>query len=365
MKYFALGGTLLLLMTCVDPVTPAFNIRDGFLLIEGQVIDQPGLSEVRVSQSELLFGNYTLVPIQGATVSSIDSQGEEVNWTLIPTTNRYQPPANFVGQTGETYYIRVVTPDGQIVESTPERMPNAVPIQNAEVRFEQEAYFSDGRNRFIPAFRLLVDFEDPANEQNYYQWKFRSWEFLDVCARCERSVWREGECISTPDSRFVPRYDYLCDAPCWTTSRSSQINILSDEFSQGQRIENIEAGRVDFDWPGGLLLEVQQLSTTKAQFEYNQVLENLAEGSGGLNATLPAALIGNLQEVSDSGINALGFVGAASVAVERIYFDRDTVDGQPLPFDASIRLEPLLPSPPVAPCEGINRSRIRPVGWPE
>jgi hypothetical protein len=52
------------------------------------------------------------------------------------------------------------------------------------------------------------------------------------------------------------------------------------------------------------------------------------------------------------------------VNVERIYIDRDTVNGTPLSSNASIILEPADPSPPRAPCVGGVRTTERPAGWP-
>ena len=369
MKYsrlFYLLLTFVLFQRCVDPIEPSYDFETDFILVEGLILDQPGLSEVRITRSEIFLDNYTLVPIEGLRVVSVDEDGNEEEWTRIENTSKYRPAEDFAAETGRAYYLRITTPEGRTIESSPEIMPDPVPIQSAELRFEQEAYFNDNLNRFIPAFRLLVDLQDPPDERNYFQWQFRSFSSLEICASCRRSVYRNGECIETPESRFVNRYDYQCDVACWVETKSSSLNILSDEFSQGRLIENIETGRIDFQQRGGLLTEVQQYSTTKAQFDYNSILKNLSDNSGGLNSTLPANLIGNLKDVNNSDIDVLGFVGSAAVVTNRIYIDRDTTSGAPLPNPNGVPIyEPLIPAPPRAPCEGGSRSRIRPVGWPE
>lgn len=353
--------------SCVEAVEPLYELRPGFLLIEGQIADQAGSSVVRIKKSELLFGNYNLVPVTDlASVRSVDETGSEVNWMANPEeAGSFQPPADFSARIGSTYFLRIITAEGQVIESLPEPTPRSVPIAAARFKFEQEAYFNSNLNRFVPAFRLLVDVEDPADERNYYQWKYSTYEFLAVCARCERSVWRNGSCLGGDQYRFIGRYDYLCDAACWAQSKGSGIQILSDALSQGQRISNIEAGRIDFDWFGGLLADLQQINTSKGLFDYNTVLKNLSEGSGGLNAPLPAALIGNLRDVTNSDVQVLGYVGVVALNNSRIYINRDTVQGMPLPYDATTLLEPLLPFPPLAPCVGPGRSLTRPVGWPE
>lgn len=362
-RYFAIFCLCLCLFSCVDAVTPKYQFDTGFLLIEGRITDTPGYSEARVSRNEIRFGIYTLTPVEGSTVSCIDEDGVEINWELQGTNNTYQAPSDWVAIPGKAYFLRVVTPQGEVVESEPEVLPTAVPMANVRVAFEQEAYFSTDRSRFIPAFRLLIDFQDPAGETNFYQYRYTAFEDIVVCASCERSRWRNGECIAGPDTRFVRRWDYLCDARCWTFSTGAGINILSDAFSDGQLVTGFEAGRFDYSRQGGLLFDVQQYNISRAAFEYNSVLEGLVDGAGGLNAPLPAALVGNLKDVSAVGTNVLGFIGVAAVSTERIFIERDTFGGTPFPGQMSIIPEPVTPSPPRAPCEGMNRTRERPVGW--
>jgi len=362
-RAFLLLTAGLLLTTCTDPVVPVYQFETGFLLLEGRITDTPGYSEVRLSRSEFLFDNYTLSPEMGATVSSVSNDGEEVRWEQVGGTSAFRAPEGWAAESNKSYSLRVLTSQGEVIESEAERTPTNVSIQNARVTFDQESYFSTGRDRFIPAFTLLVDVDDPAGEDNFYQYRYTTFEMIDVCASCERARWRDGVCIAGPDTRFVSRWDYLCDAPCWVFSNSRDLNILSDEFSQGQRIENIPAGRFDYARPGGLLFDVQQYSTSAAAFAFNSTLKELSDGSGGLNAPLPAALVGNLTDVSENETPVLGFVGVSSVSAERVYINRESFGGTSLPFDSQIRLEPVMPSPPVAPCEGTSRTRNEPNGW--
>ncbi len=359
----ALLGLTLLFFYCTDPVEPVYQFETGFLLVEGRITDTEAYSEVKLSRNELLFGDYALVPISDATVSVVDNDGQEVAWVNIPGTGTYIPPSGWVAEAGKSYFLRAMTTQGEILESKPEPLPTVVPIVNAEIIFEQEAYFSVGRDRFVPAFTLEVDVNDPAGEENFYQYRYTTYQTIDICASCERARWRNGECIPGPDTRFVSRWDYLCDTDCWVFSNGTGINLLSDEFTDGQLISNIPAGRFDYDRPGGLLFDLQQYSISRAAYDYNQTLKDLAEGAGGLNAPLPAALVGNMNDVSTVGTPVLGFVGVSGVSQERVFINRDTVQGESLPYNYDYRPEPVNPEPPRAPCEGFNRTTNEPAGW--
>ncbi|MBB4078694.1 hypothetical protein GGR28_001307 [Lewinella aquimaris] len=365
---FPYGLTCLLLLfglsACTDPVVPTYRYETGFLLVDGRITDQPGYSQVAIRRNTVLFGQYTLGPVTGAVVSSLDDQGQRTEWVAVDSGGLYVPPNDFVAQPGRTYSLSIATPEGEVVESDPQQLPPAVPFLNPRYRFEQEGYFSTSRNRFVPTFTFLVDVEDPPGEENFYKYRYRTWESIAVCATCRRSRYRNGECIEGPGTNFVNRWDYLCDLPCWISTLGQGSSIMSDALSDGRRMTGVEAGRLDYERPGGLLFEIEQANISRDAYEFGQVVENLSENSGGLNAPLPAPLIGNLRDRSDQRTDVLGFVSVEAVTVDRVYFNRDTVDGTSLPYDGQIILEPVLPSPPAAPCTGGNRTPVRPFGWP-
>lgn len=349
---------------CTEPVEPVYQFETGFLLVDGQMADSPGFSEVSVKRNEIRFGDYVLRPLTDARVRSVDDQGQTTEWTLSGIEEgTFTPPAGWRARPGRSYSVEVTTADGRVIVSEPEAVPTAVPIRDAYVEFEQNAYFSEDLNRFVPAFFLRVDVRDPAGEPNFYRWRFSTFEEITVCAECVRSRWRNGECIPGPDTRFVARWDYLCDTRCWITRKGGNLNASSDEFSDGSLISGIEAGRVDYNRPGGLLFDLEQFCISPGAYEYLNVIRGLTEGAGGLNAPLPAALIGNLTEVGNEVNPVLGYVGAVSVDTARVMIQQDTFGGVSLPFDRSLRLEPVRPDPPRAPCTGPGRTSVRPEGW--
>ena len=364
-----IGFTLLVLVlsSCIDPVVPEFRFRDGFLLVDGEVTNEPDRSYVTISLTELIANRYELNPFAVQSVEVIADNGEVTIFTQVEDSKFYQPPPGFAGTPGRTYFIRIMTAEGQIIESSPETMVEAVPIDNLQMVFDQEAYFSNDRRRFIPSFRFLVDFQDPAGETNYYRYRYRTWEQEEVCLSCSfgQANAVTMSCVPTEASQSVRRYDYLCAEPCWERTISERVNVFSDEFINGNRVSGYEAARIDWDWQGFLLVIIEQQSITRENYQYNRVVSELSDGSGGLNSTLPAALDGNIDSETEGGFPVLGYFGVAATTTDRVFFDRDTVNGEPLPFDAAFNLD--VPPPPgvayLHPCEGVNRSNVRPEGW--
>ncbi|MGB3799463.1 MAG: DUF4249 domain-containing protein [Lewinella sp.] len=353
----------LLLQHCVDPVEPVYDFETGFLLIEGGIVAGGPESEIQIRRSVLSFGSYTLQPINDALVFSIEGDGTEVSWRGGQESGIYLPPDDFAASAGQEYRMRIQLSDGEIIESDPELIPVPVPFSNLNLSFDQEAYYSDSRQRFVPAFTLLLDIDDPAGTDNFYQFTHRTWSQLTICATCYNSVYRNGACVETPGSQRVDHYDYSCLEACWGITEGDAFQLVSDELNPGGQFRDVPAARIDFVGSGRILAEVRQYAVTRKAFAYFSVLEDLTEGSAGLNAPLPAPLYGNLRDISDQQSVVLGYISGRSVISARLAWNRDSVDGSPITLPPPPVYEPLSPAPPSAPCDGPNRTASEPVGW--
>ncbi|MEL7159652.1 MAG: DUF4249 family protein [Bacteroidota bacterium] len=372
---FALA-LLVVVYGCTDPVVPAFDDPESFYLVEGSIADRTGVSQAKVSRYERVNDRFLLLPQREMTVSSVAEDGTEVTWfhdTLAPGT--YFPPPDFTAVIGRAYFLRVLTPQGDLFESRPEVIPFPVPITELAVSFDQESYFRPSLQRFVPAFSYSLSFQDPVGTPNYYQASYRYWETTRICASCDFGRWRDGTCI--PDSRNTGTWDYECGEICYAIRYGDELNIISDEFGDGALIADLPVGRLDHNRnTGGLLFEAQLNSISKEAHTYLRVLTEISEDGGGLNATIPTALLGNVSAIVRDGISpplVLGFVNAVSTSAERLYLDRTEVDGRPLPSRISPVWEPPLVNcpppigcPPTPPCSpNIFRTPVQPEGWGE
>ncbi|MEM6770414.1 MAG: DUF4249 family protein, partial [Bacteroidota bacterium] len=223
----------------------------------------------------------------------------------------------------------------------------------------------EGLDRFIPRFEIFGNYQDPADRENFYAYDFRFFEEVIVCIQCERGLYRPelGGCIEAPN---IFRYDYLCDTEeCFKVTSGNKRIYRNDELTNGNALADIEFGAVNFDAFGGLLVEGILQSITEEAFDYGKVIEDLTTGNAGLNATIPAALNGNVRNLDPAGQTVLGFLGAASTSRLRTYLERTSQTGTPLPFDPVLRLEPAMGPfvPPRAPCEVDGRFAFVPEGW--
>ncbi|MBT8185939.1 MAG: hypothetical protein KJN76_13935, partial [Eudoraea sp.] len=59
----------LIIISCIDPVTPEFELKEGLVFVEGIASTAPGASFVNIDISAFEFGVYVINFVEGATVS--------------------------------------------------------------------------------------------------------------------------------------------------------------------------------------------------------------------------------------------------------------------------------------------------------
>ena len=359
-----------LLTACIEPTEPHYQLEEPFYLVEGKLVDSPGYSEVSIRHSRFRSVQLEFESVTDATVVAVEQTGAQVQWELADTiVGTYRPPADFAVRTGETWSLEVTLADGTQIVSDPEIVPPPVALTDFRILFDQESGYDDGRKLFIPAFRLLVNFQDPADQTNYYQWDYTYWEKIEVCASCYGGeVWRNGACLDvTGNSQFVQRYDYYCDADagCYRQTGGNEFRYSRDDLFDGQAVIDRDIGQIEFIAYGGLLVEARQYTITPEAYAYGKVISDLINGSTGLNATIPATLDGNVRSLDPAAPQVLGYVGAAGVSSLRRFIVRTDATGTPLPADRQVRPEPSVGTfnPPRAYCRGGGKSPVKPEGW--
>jgi hypothetical protein len=365
-----LAGLLVLsiLYGCIEPTKPEFQLENSFILAEGSILAGEGLGEIRIRTSNFRGVVLAFESVEGAEVLAVEADGTTVSWEQGFEPGRYVPPPGTIVSPGETWHFEIILPDGTSLISDQETIPEPVEVSNLTINFVQNSIFDAGLNRFIPRFELFLDFEDPADKENYYAYDYRFWEEITICASCVNGLWRAGECIPFDNPRFNNRFDYLCDTQeCFSISVENETRYGTDALINGSSLTGFPIGGIVFTAYGGMLVEGSVNSITREAYDYGKVIQDLVDGNAGLNPTIPAALDGNVRNMNPDGREILGFIGAASRASARSFFNRTTLTGSPLPFDNNIRIEPVDPPavPPRAPCNipGVRTSE-RPVGWP-
>lgn len=357
--------------SCIDPVKPEFEFKEGLVFVESIASTVTKASFVTINRSTLEFGVYAVNFVDGASVNFENTTtGEIIN--LTETRNSYIPPDDFVVRPSEQWKVNILLANGKKIESTPETVLQPVPISNIKVRYDPELVFRDNLGgKFIPGHEVSIDFEDPAGQENYYYWTYRTYENLDFCEKCFEGIWRDGACQPEDIPGRGPRYfDYACDIDCWRIRFPETVAIFDDRFSDGKVISGLPVGDLLLYTKENMVVEVQQFSLTPAAYDYFKVLKDVVDNNSGLNAPPPAALVGNLYNPDDSDDFVFGRFTAAATSTASLFINRKLIEEPPLDFRDPVVFEPQIasPYPPPAtvlvPCsENRTRTAVRPEKW--
>mgnify|MGYP003669841594 CR=1 FL=1 len=371
-QFFLFAFFLIPLVSCTDPVSPEFELKEGLVFVESFASTEPSSSFVSISESAYEFGVYGIRFLSGATVS-FENIGTGQTISLTENVNTYQPPEDFVVQPGESWKLNIQLANGKRIESSPETVLEPVPLKSLELRYDPELAFKDNLGgKFVPGHEISVNFDDPVDGQNYYYWSYRAFENLVFCEKCIEGVFRNGKCQSvTNNSRRKSYYDYVCDVDCWQIRFPESIAIFNDQFSNGKSMTGLPIGDVLLYNKENVLIEVQQFSLSSSAYDYYKILKDIVDDNSGLNAPPPAALIGNLTSLDDGDDFIFGRFTAAASSTATIFVDRSEIEESAIERKDPIVQEAYgdpLPDPITteAPCSQTKyRTAIRPNGWIE
>lgn len=357
--------------SCIDPVEPEFEFKEGLVFVESIASTATKASFVTIKKSTIEFGVYVVKFVGDASVNFENVKTGEIV-TLVQNRESYLPPDDFVVYPGEEWKLNIQLPDGNRIESLPESVLDVVPIDNIDVRYDAELTFSEANGgKFVPGHQVSIDFSDPAETENYYYWTYKSFENLDYCEKCVEAIWRNGECTPIEIAQFRARYfDYACDVDCWRIRFPEGVTIFDDRFSNGATVTQFPVGDLLLFNKEDIVIEVQQFSITPSAYQYYKVLKDIVDNASGLNAPPPAALIGNLSNPDDQEDFVFGRFTAAATSTASAFIDRTFIEETSLEFRDPIIFEPQIasPFPPpatvIAPCsENRERTAVQPENW--
>ena len=359
--------TIFLVWSCVDPYEPVYDFEESILFIQGEVTGEPGRSRVRIQESKELLGSYITENVSNAYVE-VRMSGEQtaVFESVADTLGIYLPDEQFMAEPDHEYQLYVRLQDGREYLSNWQSQPPAVGLEKVSATFDPEVRFSEIRGEFVPGHQIRVDWQDPPDQANYYRWTYTIVREEAICQSCFGSRYREGACQDDPSLPISNRYDYLCSEPCFSFETKSNLVVQSDEFINGNRVQDKQVGVLEFESRKPVLIEVSQHTISQEQFAFSRLANELGVESGGVNATLPGALVGNVFNLNDPNERVIGFFGVSSRTTGRVFINRNDIMAIPLGEGLSPMLEPpaVMEDIPQAPCVGPNRSASKPEGWP-
>ena len=374
--YFVL---IFFIISCVDNLDVVYQLKSKVLTIEGVVSDEIGGTYARIQYSQSDDKNLQIIPVTKCQVEILID-----NTTRIQLKEAYEgtyiPTADFKGQKGKSYQLILKTPEGKTYQSTIEALTPVPPIKKIYQRFNKTGNLNATGDKLISSTSdIFVDFDDPAETNNYYLWTWKQYEKHNVCATCPQGYLNSKtlECVVVKQQYGTfPSYDYRCAGDCWDIAYNDQINILSDVFVKGRGVIGRPIAKIPFYSEANTLIQVNQYSISKGAFDYYNLLQGISEKTGTLTDTPPAPIIGNIANVNSASEVVVGYFMAtgsssANYSIERtpnineatftsrldhpLFYEPDLGAGSPPLFEVR--------APKQICKEGKNRTPKTPAGW--
>lgn len=310
---------------CVEPVNPDFDLKEGLVYIDAFVSTAPGASYATISETAIEFQLFVNKFISGAEVSF---RNTDTGLTVLLTEQEgtYLPPNDFTAAVGDSWELLIVLPNGKSYKSLPEQIKQPVEISDIKATFNPELLFRESADGFIPGHFISIDIDDPVDEENFYFWKYRSFEKILTCESCDNSIFRNGKCSENPyktGNDYV--VEYSCDGDCWQIRSNENIKLFDDKFTNGTRINSLPVADVLLYSKENIVVHLQQFSLSATAYQYFKILKDIVDNAGSFNAPPPAALIGNMFNSEDSDEFVLGRFTAAAATTRIIFIDRENV----------------------------------------
>jgi hypothetical protein len=300
-----IGGVLFIFTVCinvgcVDRIGITVNDYVELLVVEGEIVNQPGPYSISLTRTQVYDGSKEPITIDnptpelGAVIKLYDSKGN--CWEYQEMGNgsySLGDESMVIGEVGNSYMIRIETNNGKVYESTSQILPEPSLIDTMY-------YVIDGES----SFDIFVDVLDYTLTENHYLWRW------------EGSYHLYG---NPPDPE-------PCCRICFMDEKGRGIKVLSSQLRNGDGfIRQVPVVKI---LPGTLtkyVVNVKQFTISEEAFQFWAEIQKQQDSNGGLLSTLPGRLPGNLFNINDNNEQVIGFFGAFSVVERALAIERGKV----------------------------------------
>ncbi len=370
---------------CVDPFNIKYKLDKSVLSIDAQLTNiGEQIIILTESQNEEGTSSISISGVNSASVTVIVNKTQRVLFNESKLNEGYYiGPKDFVAEIGKTYQLEIIRLNGIKYLSDIQELPPYRAFENSIKAINQIDVLEERKFTYytqnVGFHNIYLDFEDKSGLGDNYSWTWTLYEANSVCKTCgfrERysNYPYPGDCSL---KTVLPEvYDYYCDSPCWKLYYSTKINIFKDEFSDGNIVKNRLIAKIPlYQYNQGALIQIKQQLLSKAAYQYQKLILDQNDNSGGLADTPPSTFFSNITPEKPSEELIAGHFNVCFQVVKDFWIDRrplfnrgaiavGLLEGR---FPNSEKAEPgEVPArtPPLAPClETYTSTKIRPKAW--
>jgi hypothetical protein len=305
------------LSSCVERYYPEEDdLKTGTLVINAHLTDQAGEQVIEISRSvDLTFPSFS--PVSGSFAEVIREDGEFREFSEErPGYYGCDLDEPFL-QTGLSYMIHVITPDGFEYESGFDMLRPVPEIDSIYYEVQSASYQTE--SDFTDGVRFFIDFTYNDESYDYIRWEVtETYEFHNP--DMEAFIW-------DVDFSYYPLPDTSNYRICYITNKLFEIHSMALSYLDfGIYIKKPFAFVPNIQQEQKLKHKysvlIKQYSMGEEAFHYWNELKKTSQEQGFLFDRQPALLKSNIQNINDEEETVLGFFSMSGVVERRAFAEK-------------------------------------------
>jgi hypothetical protein len=302
---------------CVERYYPEEDdLKTGTLVINAHLTDQPGHQVIEISRSLTLI-HPSSDPVSGGFAELIREDGEFSEFSEDrPGYYGCDLDDQFL-QTGMSYMVHVITPDGKEYESELDKLRPVPAIDS--IYYEVESASNQTEGDSIDGIRFYIDFVYNDEAYEYIRWEVtETYEFHNPDMEAF---------IMDVDRRTKPLPDTSNYRVCYITKQLYEIHSMDLGYIDfGIYIRKpfsfVPNNQIEQKLKHKYSLLVKQYSMGEEAFHYWNELKKTSQEQGFLFDRQPAILKSNIHNVNDEEEKVLGFFSMSGVTEARGFAEK-------------------------------------------
>ena len=293
-----LVACMLLFVSCIKEIKVPVRSVAPKLVVEGSITTDSVPYRVKLSFSGPYVSGISIpdsLIVEDATVIVSENTGRETLLTHVGNGVYETNDVAFVGISGRSYQVHITLSDGREYLSQPEVLPSPVPVERvSKVEFDFHYDFNKPTD-----FKIFVDVNDPAGEENFYKWTAISW-----VPRLATGV---------PCGNYCIKWQY-----CHQLTERNYLHFISDASVNGNIVREQLVYRSPIYYFGRHYVDISQLTITREAYQFWKRFNDQENKSGSILDPLPAPIEGNIYNANNPDDLALGFFSASAVSHKKV-----------------------------------------------
>jgi Domain of unknown function (DUF4249) len=308
-----IGLALVLMVTgCKEKfVSPAPAIVTGYLVVEGVINNEGGLTNIKLSRTTSLNDNNNL-PEKGAIVRIADSSNNTME--LLESSAGNYTIDNLHLDATKKYRLSIKTSNNEEYLSDFAAIRNNPPIDSVNWVRENNGV------------QLYINTHDPQNNTHYYQWEYNeTWEFHSAFSANLKYIKNNYVIVDVVNRDASDPPIFIC----WQSNASSLL-LLGSSAKLSQDIIHLPLTNIpNASWKLSVLYSilVKQYSWTKEGYEFLEKMKKNTESVGSVFDAQPSELKGNIHCTTNPNQPVIGFFNICTVREKRIFIYSAEVPG--------------------------------------